>query len=108
MQNADQFIRFAHDVALNPLLHPRATPITVQQDANSTDVFALVKMGPATGDPKIQLVAIVRIADLPQRPLEKDQLLYDGNLYNVVSVQPDQHGHASLFCRLLKGAGARI
>jgi hypothetical protein len=108
MLSADEFIRQAHDFALNPLLHPRATPITVQQDASSTDVFALVKMGPATGDPKIQLIAIVRIADLPQRPLEKDQVLYDGSTYNVVSAPPDQHGHASLFCRLLKGAGARI
>jgi hypothetical protein len=90
------------------VLHPLATLITVQQDTYSTGVYALVKLGAATGDPKIQLVATVRIADLPQRPLEKDQLLYDGSLYNVVSAPPDQYGHASLFCRLVKGAGARI
>jgi hypothetical protein len=108
MLSADDFLRQAHDFALNPQLHPRATLVAILQDANSTEVYALVKMGPATGDPKIQLIAIVRIADLPQRPLEKDQLLYDGSLYNIVGVQPDQHGHASLSCRLLKGAGARI
>ena len=108
MLSADQFIRFAHDFALNPLLHPLATPVTLEQDASSTDLYALVKMGAATGDPKIQLVAILRIADLPQRPLEKDRLLYDGNTSNVVGVAPDQYGHATLACRLFKGAGARI
>ena len=108
MLSADDFLRQAHDFALNPLLHPGATPVTLIQDANSTDVFALVKLGPATGDPKIHLVATVRIADLPQRPLEKDQLIYDGSLYNVVNAPPDQHGHATLQCRLARGAGARI
>ena len=108
MLSADAFLRFAHDFALNPLLHPLSTLVTLEQDASSTDLYALVKMGTETGDPKIQLAATVRIADLPQRPLEKDRLLYDRSTYNVVGVTPDQYGHATLTCRLFKGAGARI
>lgn len=63
MSNNDLF-REVFDLMADPITSPFAAQVTVTQNATDTTVAASVLIGDGlTEDPKVQLVAAVRIAD---------------------------------------------